>query len=972
MYSQQALALLSESLFTGVKRLLVMVIILLGASSIISAQKYPFRNYSIQDGLSESVVNAIIQDSQGYIWVGTGYGLNRFDGNSFRNYFEESGLNHPKIHSLYESENGWIWIGTSQGVNVLKADSIWTVDELSDLEDVAVMSILESSDGSYWFGTEGKGLWRLDSDKKIHSLSKADGLPGNEIRDIVEMADGSIWIATRSGLGRIEGQEIEVYTTEQGLPENRIRDLHIGNDSTIWIATRAGLSHWTGESFETLNRSNGLIGDRVQIITESADHTLWIGTESGISALTPGGFTNYSVNEGLANNIIHSSMIDREGNIWFGTFGGGLSLFLGSFLENYDTEEGLSNNLVTSVTEDPDGNLWIATYGGGLMKKTANGFQYLAAEQGLPDDRVYHISTDSNGLLWIGMRDGLSYLKNGKLVNIPDEDFPFRKVRHVLKSRDGSHWISTYENGLIRFDGSSYERYGTEDGLPSNTILGAVEDDEGALWVATYSGVVRMFEDTITTYSIQEGIPNNGVMTIMKDQSGTIWISTFGGIAWFDGVRFVEITEQDGLPGKVCYFLTQDKSGAFWVGTNSGVARLDVDQFYSTDRAEQQKAIQILNTEQGLISEEMNLGAVYMDEKGHLWMGSVEGVSHLNTDKYSGNLVPPLVHIERFSASGTDVANGGISLPHTNNFVEFQFTGLNFTAPAQVLYEYRIEGIDPDWQTTTSRSVRYPSLPPGEYTFQVHARNASGIWSDKTASISFEILPPFWMTWWFICFIGMIVAGIIYLFYRNYKTMKMVDIERMRVRIASDLHDDVGASLTEIALQSDFIQAIDMKPELKQSLLQIGKQCRHVVTSLDDIVWSIDARNDTLGDLTDRMQDYVINVLAPKNFEINYAFDNLNMDNKLPVTVKENLYLIFKEAINNISKYSNGDKVDIRMTNNGGTYTLLIHDNGTTGKGTKKTGHGLRNMEMRAQRIGGNFDFDDEDGFTVRLQGNLN
>ena len=216
-----------------------------------------------------------------------------------------------------------------------------------------------------------------------------------------------------------------------------------------------------------------------------------------------------------------------------------------------------------------------------------------------------------------------------------------------------------------------------------------------------------------------------------------------------------------------------------------------------------------------------------------------------------------------------------------------------------------------------------------------------------------------------------IVVGIIFLFYNYYRARKMVDIERMRVRIASDLHDDVGASLTEIALQSDFLQAGDADSEFKKSLEQIGKQCRKIVSSLDDIVWSIDARNDTLGDLTDRMQDYILNTLESKNMAVRYNFDNLNMDNKLPVSVKENVYLIFKEAVNNIAKYSDGDRVEISMNNQNGYFEFFIFDNGTTGRGTKKTGHGLRNMDMRAKRIGANITIDTENGFAIKVEGKL-
>jgi signal transduction histidine kinase len=283
-----------------------------------------------------------------------------------------------------------------------------------------------------------------------------------------------------------------------------------------------------------------------------------------------------------------------------------------------------------------------------------------------------------------------------------------------------------------------------------------------------------------------------------------------------------------------------------------------------------------------------------------------------------------------------------------------------------------MEGVDPSWQRTMARVVKYPSLPNGEYTFLIHARNTNGSWSDQKTEITFFVNAPFWMQWWFILLVALGMIGIIWLFYNYYKARKLVDIERIRVRIASDLHDDVGASLTEVALQSDFLQASKIDLEFKQSLEQIGKQCRKIVTSLDDIVWSIDARNDTVGDLTDRMQDYILNVLEPKNFQVNYDFEDLKMENKLEVPVKENLYLIFKEAVNNISKYSNGDMVDISMNTENGNFKFQIHDNGTSGAGKKKTGHGLRNMDMRAKRIGADIDVSTKNGFTVLVSGKLN
>lgn len=259
-------------------------------------------------------------------------------------------------------------------------------------------------------------------------------------------------------------------------------------------------------------------------------------------------------------------------------------------------------------------------------------------------------------------------------------------------------------------------------------------------------------------------------------------------------------------------------------------------------------------------------------------------------DSYQSNQVPPKVHILGVNASGREYKpEEHFTLTHEENYIEIEYAGINFTAPNQILYEYRLSEIDPDWQQTRSRAIKYPSLPPGEYRFQVHARNINGAWSSEIEVVRFTITAPFWMQWWFWALMFLAVVGIIYLFYNYYRARKMIDIERMRVRIASDLHDDVGASLTEIALQSDFLQAGGADSEFKESLQQIGRQCRKIVSSLDDIVWSIDARNDTLGDLTDRMQDYVLHTLEPKNMQVQYDFDNLNMDNKLPVSVKENV-----------------------------------------------------------------------------------
>lgn len=955
------------------KRIIYLFLLILITADWLSAQTYPFRTYSIAEGLSESVVYDIIQDKEGYIWLATGFGLNKFDGITFQQYFEDQGLLTSKTNALYEAKDGKIWIGTENGAQFAESDSIFLDPNLHRLENNNVLSIFEDAEGGLWFGTLSSGVWHYFGDGQLEMYNTNNGLSGNQVRAITQTADGALWFATRDGLTQLKDGNFASYTTNNGLPENRLRDLELDpdNPNILWIATRSGISRFDGKVFSNYSTELGLLDPKVRNLTFHQNGDLWLATEAGVSRFREGIFENYGSNEGLSADIVYSAITDQEGNIWFGTFGGGASMFLGSYFENFDTDSGLPNNLITSITEDENGTLWIGSYGGGLVSYSNNEFSYFYSQQGLPDNRVYHLSTDSKGRTWIGMRDGLSYFKDGELNNITATDFPFRKVRNVMETASGEIWISTYDEGLIQLNDQGYTQFTTSDGLPNNTIISTVETSDGSIWMATYGGVVLMKDDEFEIFGLNEGVPNIGVMDIILDQTETVWVATFGGIAWFDGVKFVDITFEDGLPGRLSYFIEQDAEGIFWVGTNAGLARLDVEKFYSSDQAEKDQSIQILQKEQGLIADEANLGAVYEDKNGDIWFGTVEGVSRFSPSEYRGNQVPTRVKITGFTASGREYDFDHIELNYDRDFIEINYSAINLTAPYLVNYRYSISGIDPEWQYTTERVAKYPSLPPGEYTFKVQARNSSGIWSYNTAEVNFILTPPYWLTWWFISLIAIAMSGIIYLFYRNYQILKMVDIERMRVRIASDLHDDVGASLTEIALQSDFIQASSMDSEFKKSLLQIGQQCRKIVTALDDIVWSIDARNDTLGDLTDRMQDYILNVLEPLNFAVTYDFEELKMENRIPVPVKENLYLIFKEAINNIAKYSNGDKVDITMYSNNVDFRFTIHDNGNTGKSEKKTGHGLRNMEMRAQRMGGEVDISNENGFKITLTGKL-
>lgn len=945
----------------------LLISILLLSTSIAVAQTLPFRTYSIENGLSESVVNAIEQDENDYLWIGTGYGLNRFDGINFENYFTEDGLANNSIQSLYVDRNDQLWIGTEGGINIWKDDSLQTISELRPLNSSTILSIYQDSRNEFWFSTDGEGVWHWNRNKELRQYSEVQGMGSNRVRDVLEDESGVLWFVTRDGLTKLENGNFRTFTAEDGLPDNRLRDLEITDDGTLWVASRGGLCSVKNGEITCLTEEDGLVNNRIQSISKDNDGNLWLGTEEGASFYADGVFKNYSVDEGLENNIIHSTYYDAEGNIWFGTFGGGVNLFLGDFFQNYTIENGLPNNMVTDIAEDHLGQFWVATYGGGISNITGKVNKTLTTVNGLVDNKVYTLQADSQNRLLIGTRWGLSIYQNNTFTNFDETELPYRKIRSILPLRfNGDFLLGTYGEGIIKYSNNSFRQFTEKDGLANNTVMSLEKKDDGSVWAATYGGVSVMEDTTFANYTIADGLPNNGVLDILVDKSNNIWVTTFNGIARFAGNGFEAITPSDGLPGEVCYFIEQDDRGIFWIGTNSGIVRFNYQAYQNNNAQSNTQIFKLFTRDQGLTANEMNAGASFKDSEGRLWFGSVGGVSVFDPTKEKKLNNPSKVHIKNIRVSGERIPlEPKLEIGSDNHNITFEFIGISFSAPKQMKYQYRLKNFNEGWQETTERSVRYSALMPGEYTFEVKAQNFDGNWSTNTAQVSIIVQAPFWLQWWFIALAMVTVLGIVFFIYHYYRVKKMMEMERMRVRIASDLHDDVGSALTEIALQSDFLQTMNVSNKLEESLKQMGTQSRKIVSSLDDIVWSIDARNDTIGDLTDRMQDYINNVLS--NREVYYNFD-CHMEHKLEVSMKENLYLIFKEAINNIAKHSNADRVDVSLSMDGTSFLMRVQDNGTKVSGTRKSGQGLKNMRMRAKRIDAEITFNDNNGFDVTVK----
>lgn len=959
------------------KRSTVLLLMALFVAIPLHSQRLGLRNFSIQNGLSQSVITAMAQDRGGYVWIGTEYGLNRFNRFEFSIYLTDNGLAHNGIQSLLELADGRMLIGTDAGLSQFETGVIRRFEEAGDsIITHPTTALFQDETNGIWVGTDGAGVYHFLNDTYIQYTTQF-GLADNSVRKITQSEDGTIWIATANGLTSLLRGRMTNFDEDDGLPNTSIHDLLFRADGSLWIATLGGLVVLQNGEFREYHTRDGLINEKVKSLVEDNFGGLWIGTEAGVSYLDSDGFQSYSDENGLSSNLVNHLMRDYEGNIWMGTYGGGVDLLVGFKFMQYNVNDGLLSNMITSIAETSDGSIWISTYGGGLGKLVDNKITSYTVSDGLAESRVYTLMTDRNDRMWIGTRNGLSMIENGQFRKPPLQDTLIHPiVRDIFEDRSGDIWIGTYGGGLGQYRNGRLVRHLTiENGLPDNIVMNVLQDGAGRIWAGTYGGVAIIDGDSIRVLTTEDGLTQNTVLTLHYDSRGWIWVGTFAGMTLIRDDETIAYNEASGFPNPVCYVITEDQYGYIWVGTNRGLVR--VDPYLEQDvtdprRIKDQRRFKLFTTDSGLLADEMNANAVYRAKDGSLWFGSVGGVVQLRPWFDQPIDRGPPVHLEQIRVfDGERPVRSGIRFRHDQNFIAFDFTGLSFQNPSEVMYEYRIRGIDQTWQRTTSRTVRYTTLPDGDYLFEVRARNPDGFWSAQRAVLSFQISPPYWKTWWFTLLIVMLVGGSILFIYNYYRIAKMVDMERIRIRIASDLHDDVGASLTEIALRADFVQAMQTPDQMKDSVKQIGEMSRQIVTTMDDIVWSIDARNDTLGDLLDRMQDYAMNVLSHKGIEPHFKFEGLDTGKSLPLDVRQNLYLILKESVNNAAKHSKAQNIHITFIKDDRGFELAIRDDGTGLADAGRVGsHGLRNMSMRAERIGAKLTFDSTPtGLTIHVKG---
>lgn len=941
--------------FKNVNLLFLSLIVTLFINVNANAQSYPFKIHSIEDGLSQAVVHDIIQDKQGYIWIATGYGLSKYNGHEFRNFYTKDGLPSNKITALYRDNADNLWVGTDKGIAIVYGNDFILFEDTDKWVNRDVNAIYQDLEGNYWFGTEGLGLIRYDG-QQFTVFDNKETIISDNVRSIGEDSNGNLWIGTRNGLFRYNKSGFVSVDIE--VPDKRIRSVIVNPYDEIIVGTRSGVFIYKNrKKVKVFNTSTGLKNDRITDLRYDRSGRLWVSTEDGVSVIQNGNTLNLDNTTGFTFDMVNKLFEDINGNIWMGTFGSGLILYHGDYFQNYSIQTGFKVNMVSAVAHQGD-KLWIGTYGDGLYL-LENG--KLNPLNGLFDNRVFGITIDDDNRVWVSTREGITLIDKFQTKILSPDFLGARKIRKVLQIDKKKYVIGTDDEGLLLFDGTSIlQHISTSDGLSSNSIRSLFYSKVSGLLVGTLEGVNILNEkfEVVDTISVVDGLISNGVLDIKMDNKGVIWMGNYGGYSTLENNRIKGVPVIISREPAVVYAL-EIENDKLWLGTNKGLIVKNRDDEFENS--------QLYTHHNGLISNEINLGAL-SQHKNQIAIGTVGGLSIMNISekKRNGNIVPI---IEKISIYDKDIPiTKQVDLAPNDNYLQIHYTGFNYFNNGLYKYRYKLTPLDLDWQYSNNPVASYNALLDGEYGFKLQTHLSNGEWEKAERTLSIVIHKPFYKTLWFISLVILIISGILYLIYSNIRTARLIDMERMRVRIASDLHDDVGSSLTEIALQSDFVQSITMTEDIKDSLKQLGEMSRKVVGTMDDIVWSIDSRNDTLGDLTDRIQDFCLNNLSKLNIEVFFNFEGIDMNKIIAVEDRQHLYLITKEAVNNAIKYASATRIDITLNLINGKYNLEICDNGVgLSNSKKKTGHGIRNIEMRCKELGAKLDMDGEKGLCIKV-----
>lgn len=756
------------------------------------AQQYNFRNYSVKEGVAQSQVYALLQDSRGYLWMGTrGGGITCFDGYRFTTYTKKQGLSSNYIYCIKENKDGKLLIGTNNGLSVYNGVKFENFGvRTGDTSQFSVLDIALGFSGELWLATN-QGVYTLDKGllKNISSLCSEKPMM---INTILSGKSGEIWYGTVQGLCKITVKN-STYSNNRLYKK---ASMSTGSVNTIKLDLQGRL--WMGtynNGLFVLNKDSAKRIEDPQLNVQSVfdlyfdeNGNVWIATlNKGIGLYNALAKTLQWIgeNEGLSNNHVRCIARDKSGNFWFGTSGGGVCNYFGNRFTTYDKSSGLPGNFIYSLYKDSRNRLVIGNSDKGFSLLDSGRFHSYGQAQGFGDFKVKAISEDSKGRLLIGTEANGLYLFDQDTF-IPIRTLEKKYIRAILNDQNGHIYVATAGTGIYILNASNPDSGHVQlqaiNGLLSNRISSLHLDKTGKVWYGTENNGFSWIENkqaSGSAFTISDGMPSNSIRCMTEDANGQLWIGTAGnGIAvmpLYQGKSGIQSFDyKDGLTSSNIYLLQFDEKNRLFAGSETG---LDLIEFDKNNHIVQVKHF---SKGEGFTGIETCQNSVCKESNGTIWFGTINGlIRYISTEKFK-NLNEPVLNITNVKLFYEPLYKAGLSkfigdwntvksldLPYSKNHLTFDFLGINFNNPEAVSYRWKLEGFDQDWSPPSKQNtVTYSNLPFGNYVFNVISCNEEGIWNKTPKRIWISIHPPFWRKPWVMIFSGLLISGMILLAFR--------------------------------------------------------------------------------------------------------------------------------------------------------------------------------------------------------------
>lgn len=946
-------------------KIILPLLFILIATFNISAQVSIHKYITTEDGLVQGQISSMIQDSKGYIWFGTYDGVSMWDGNNFVNFQTQNGLPAAQVTDIKEDLDGKIYIAAFRGgILVYNNGVLDTLNESNGLVSNGATHINVLKNGDIIFcGTNG-GITKLRNGELIN-WGKQINFPTTSssiIWDSYESEDGKLYLASQNGLYILHKNILTNFTTKNGLNHNLLRTVTGDKNGVIYIGSFKGVNKIVNQKITALKINNKSINSFVFKILVSDKGTIYYATSDGVIKEKDQYVSIINENNGLPFNESWSALEDSNNKIFFGSNGMGASIYNPKErIVNFNKNTGLPNESIWAIHENSKGTFYFGSVDG-LIIKTGHSYKTITTKNGLTGNFIREIFEDNNGNIYLATNSGLNVLKNDKIKTFTTKNgLLANQIHAIAQDNDGDillatqNGISVLRDGIVNKNKSNELTNGIKNGLDVSNIQTITIVNNNHIYFGTFNGVAIYNSGKFEYLTKDNGLVDNVINTSFVNSKGSVLVGTFKGINIIqDGEVIDTIDVSDGLSNNSISDITEGNNGDLYISTFSGLNILSDSNNTFTIRS--------LFKKDGLVDNDFTQEGSYIDSKGNLWLGTLYGVSKYNPNTDLPNLIPPKIYI-----TGLEIFNkpypietlkNNNGLNYNQNYLKFSYTGINLSSPKNTLYNYRLVGVDQNWISSIETDIQYTSLDDGKYTFEVKARNEWGYWSEPT-SISFVINPAWWETWWFYSLV-ILSIGFLIAFFSSYKYRHLLAIEKMRSKISADLHDSVGSGLSEISILSELLgaQVPESNKDIKSGMGNISTISRTLIESMSDIVWLVNPKKDTLKDLFKRLQMSYHEIL--KYTDIDLSVENIDeLENiRLPMNFRQHLYLIFKEAINNAIKYSEGDILNLSISTSGNKLTVVFSDNGKGFDQTDgKMGNGLINMKNRAKEIGGEMEY---------------